>query len=169
MLNLNYLLIYSIFGFIMESVLYKIININKHSGILYGPYTFVYGFGVLISILIYEYLENKLKIKNKVFKLFIYFIIFMFILTLIEYIGGNILNYVFDVDMWNYSKNKYHFGKYICLKNSLIWGILGVINIYLIYPKLKKILLKIPNIYTIIIYMIIFIDILLTIFNKSII
>ena len=59
MLYINYLVIYSIFGFIMESTLYKIVNSSNHSGIFYGPYTFVYGFGVLISILIYQFLEKK--------------------------------------------------------------------------------------------------------------
>ena len=49
MLYLNLLFAYSILGFIMESTLYKIVNSNMHSGIFYGPYTLVYGFGVLLS------------------------------------------------------------------------------------------------------------------------
>ena len=168
MLYTNYLFVYSILGFIMESVIYKIGSSNKHSGIFYGPYTFVYGFGVLISILIYEYLEKKIKHKNKFLKIFLYFLIFTIILTLVEYIGGNILKIVFDVDMWDYSSKKYHFGKYICLFNSLIWGILGTINIYFLYPKLKKILPKLPSNYTISLLLIVLGDVFLTIFLKII-
>lgn len=166
MLYINYLFVYSVFGFIMESVIYKVSNSNSHSGIFYGPYTFVYGFGVLISILIYEYLEKKIKHKNKYFKIFLYFLIFTIILTLVEYIGGNILKMVFDIDMWDYSNKRYHFGKYICLSNALIWGLLGTFNIYLIYPKLKKLLKKVPSIYTISIVLIFLVDLFLTILFK---
>jgi len=168
MLNINYLFLYSIFGFIMESTIYKIGNQNKHSGIFYGPYTFVYGFGVLSSILIYEYLEKKLKSQNKILKLIIYFLIFTIILTLIEYLGGNILKLVFDIDMWDYSNYKFHFGKYICLTNALIWGVLGTFNIYFIYPKIKIILKKFPSIYTTWLLLIFSIDFFITIFIKII-
>ena len=166
MLYFNYLVIYSVFGFLLESLVYKIGNMNTHSGILYGPYTFVYGFGVLASILIYENLDKYLKKKNKYLKVIIYFLFFTFILTLIEYLGGNILNYIFDIDMWDYSYKKFHFGKYICLSNAIIWGLLGTLNIYFIYPKLKKFLMKIPNIYSYIILGVILIDTLITLIIK---
>ena len=167
MLYFNYLVIYSIFGFLLESEVYKIGNMNTHSGILYGPYTYVYGFGVLASILIYEKLDKYLKKKNKYLKVLIYFLIFTFILTLIEYLGGNILNFIFRVDMWNYSYKKYHFGKYICLSNAIIWGLLGTFNIYFIYPKLKKFLKKIPSIYSYITLAIVLIDVLITLIVKA--
>ena len=40
-------LLYSLLGFIMESTLYKVKSVNKHSGIFYGPMTAVYGIGIL--------------------------------------------------------------------------------------------------------------------------
>ena len=111
MTYLNYLFIYSIFGFLMESEVYKLWNTSKHSGIFYGPYTFVYGVGVLASILVYEKLNNYLKDKNKYLKIFIYFLIFTILLSLIEYLGGNILKLIFSIDMWDYSNHSIHFGK----------------------------------------------------------
>lgn len=165
MLYFKYLVVYSIFGFLLESEVYKINNSNTHSGILYGPYTFVYGFGVLFSILVHELLLNQLKI-NKYFKLVVYYITFTILLSLIEYIGGTILNLIFNIDMWDYTNHKIHFGKYVCLTNSLIWGLLGTFNIYFIYPKLKEYLKRIPNIYTYIILIIIIIDLLVTLITK---
>ena len=166
MTYIKYLFIYSIFGFLMESEIYKIQNVNQHSGIFYGPYTFVYGFGVIFSIIIYEWLNKYLKHKNKFFKTLIYFLVFIISLSLIEWIGGNILNLVFDIDMWDYSNHLYHFGKYVCLTNSIIWGILGVFNIYYIYPILKNNIKKIPNFYSIITLFVFIVDFFITIFSK---
>lgn len=167
MLYINYLFIYSVFGFLLESTVYKIGNYNKHSSIFYGPYTLVYGFGVLLSIFVYEYLEKRIKNMNKILKLVFYFVIFTIFLSLIEYIGGNILKFIFNIDMWDYSNHRYHFGKYICLTNSLIWGLLGLFNIYFIYPKLKNILKKVPDLYTIIILFIFLIDLIITLVTKT--
>ena len=43
----NLIIFYSLLGFILESVVYKISKSDEHSSIFYGPYTLVYGFGVL--------------------------------------------------------------------------------------------------------------------------
>lgn len=150
----------------MESTLYKIINVGKHSGIFYGPYTLVYGFGVLSSILIHEFFLKKIKFKNKILKLHCYFLTFTIVLSLIELIGGNILNLVFKIDMWDYSNHRYHFGKYICLTNSLIWGVLGTLNIYFLYLKLTSFLKKVPSLYTYILLIIFLVDFIVTIVTK---
>ena len=52
---INALYFFSLFGFILESTVYKISKSNRHSGIFYGPLTMVYGFGVLSLILIKKY------------------------------------------------------------------------------------------------------------------
>ena len=166
MLNLNLFFIYSIMGFLMENTLYKITNSKMQSGIFYGPYTFVYGFGALISIFIYEFLEKRLEVKNKLVKVIIYFIIFTVILSLIELIGGYLLNLIFNKDLWNYSSHFDNIGKYICVTNSLIWGLLGTFNIYVIYPKLKKVFKKLPKKYTYILLLLFLIDLIFTIINK---
>lgn len=166
MIYINYLFIYSLFGFIMESTIYKIQDVNNHSGIFYGPYTFVYGFGVLLSILLYEYLKKKVKIKNKFLKLLFYFIIFTILLTLVEYMGGHVLKLTFGIDMWDYSDKKLCFDKYICLTNSLIWGVLGTFNIFYIYPRLKEFIKKIPSLFTYILLLVFLIDFIITLINK---
>ena len=99
----------------MESTVFKIKNVNIHSGIFYGPITEVYGFGVITLILLKKYLLDKLKC-NKYLKLLITFILCTISLTIIELIGGNVLNLLFDIDMWNYTKKTFNYGKYICLE-----------------------------------------------------
>ena len=158
-------LLYSLLGFVMESTLYKVKSINKHSGIFYGPMTAVYGVGIIAIELLNKYLFKKIKC-NKLFKLLIEFIVLTLVLSLIEYLGGNILNYLFDIDMWNYSNIKPHFGKYICLRNSIIWGILGVVYIHIFKLFTDKIINQITNKETILFLILFIIDILITLITK---
>lgn len=138
------LFLYSFLGFALESEIYKINNSNLHSGIFYGPITEVYGFGVLALILLKKYFFDKLNC-NKYLKFIIIFTTSLIVLTLIEFIGGNILNILFDINMWNYTEKTFNFGKYICLELAIIWGVLGTIFIYYIKNFMDKIINLIPN------------------------
>ena len=165
MYYLKSLLIYSLFGFCMESTVYKVSLSKRHSGICYGPFTYVYGFGVLALILLKKYCLDKLKV-NRYFKVFITFILCTIILTFIEWLGGNILNLVFDIDMWNYTKKTYNIGKYICLELAFIWGLFGTLYIYYIKNFIDKILEIIPNNFALAVLVINILDIILVLINK---
>mgnify|MGYP003308498120 FL=1 len=161
----NIFLLYSLLGFIMESTLFKIKTVNKHSGIFYGPMTAVYGVGIISIELLNKYFFKKIK-SNKILKYLIEFLTLTIILSLIEYLGGNILNYLFDIDMWDYSKIKPNFGKYICLQNSIIWGLLGTIYIHIFKPFTDKIIKQITPKETYIFLTIFIIDTILVLINK---
>ena len=158
-------LLYSLLGFIMESTLFKVIVVNKHSGIFYGPMTAVYGVGVLSIELLNKHFFKRFKC-NKILKLLIEFITLTIILSLIEYLGGNILNYLFDIDMWDYSDIKFNFGKYICLQNSIIWGVLGTIYIHIFKPFTDKILNQITIKETYLFLILFIMDTILVLINK---
>lgn len=165
MYYINVLYFFSLIGFIIESTVYKINNSNRHSGIFYGPLTMVYGFGVLALILIKKYFLDKLNC-NKYLKIIIVYITSFITLTFIEYLGGNILNILFDIDMWNYTKKTFNMGKYICLELSLIWGLLGTIYILYLKDFLDKFINLIPKKLTIFIIIVNLIDTLLVFLNK---
>ena len=165
MYYINVLYFFSLIGFIIESTVYKINNSNRHSGIFYGPLTMVYGFGVLALILIKKYFLDKLNC-NKYLKIIIIYITSFIALTFIEYLGGNILNMLFDIDMWNYTKKTFNLGKYICLELSLIWGLLGTIYILYLKDFLDKFINLIPKKLTIFIIIVNLIDTLLIFLNK---
>ena len=165
MYYLKTILLYSLFGFCMESTVYKISLSKRHSGICYGPFTYVYGFGVLSLTLLKKYFLDKLHL-NKYLKFLITFLLCTITLTLIEWLGGNILNLIFDIDMWNYTKKTYNFGKYICLEYAIIWGIFGTLYIYYLKNFIDKIIKIIPNKFTIAILIINILDIILVLINK---
>jgi len=144
MYYINSFFLYSILGFIMESDVYKISQSKRHSSIFYGPITTVYGFGIIALIILKKYLIDKLKC-HKILKLIITFILCIITLTLIEFIGGHVINMIFGIDMWNYENKMFNFGKYICLDLALIWGLLGVIYIYYLKDFTDKIIKLIPT------------------------
>lgn len=162
---LKYFLIFSLFGFIMESVVYKVSGSNNHSGVLLGPYTLVYGFGGIFIMLINNYL-NKITMNNFL-KLIVLFIAFTIVCTLIEFLIGNLIHYLFNIDKWDYTNHKYHFGKYICLDLALTWGGLSILIIKFLKTFIDKLLMIIPNNSAIIILLILIIDLLYTLFTKA--
>ena len=165
MYYVNTLFFYSVLGFILESTIYKINKAKRYSGIFYGPITEVYGFGVLALLLVKKYLLDKIH-WNKYLKLIFTFIISWITLTLIEYIGGNVLKLLFNINMWDYTNKPYNFGKYICLELSLIWGLLGTLYIYYIKDFFDKFLNTIPKKVSITLIIINIIDTLLVLINK---
>lgn len=161
----NLLFLYSLLGFVLESTIYKINSSRRHSGIGYGPFTYVYGFGILNLTLVKKYFLDKLQAKG-LLKVLITFITSWILLTFIEWLGGNILYKVFNIDMWNYISKDFNCGKYICLELSIIWGFLGTLYIYYIKDFTDKIISLIPKNLTYILIFLEVIDVILVFFNK---
>lgn len=124
-----FFIIYSFFGWILESM-YKTIAQRKwvNSGFLYGPFCPIYGLGAMIMFI---FLENY---KDKPILLFVVAVI---ILSVWEYIVGWLLEKIFHAKYWDYSENKFNIHGRICLKNSIFWGILGLIFIHYIHPFIQ--------------------------------
>ena len=166
MYYLNYFFIFSIIGHLYETILFKIIDQKGTSGFLYGYWTPVYGLGAVLILFISKYIFKTLKL-NKFLEILIFAIVIFVVLTLIEFIGGHILNFIFHKDFWNYSLLKYNFGKYICLNVSLIWVLFSLIFLYLVKPWMDKIVIKIPTSITIMFIVLFIIDFVCTIFIKN--
>ena len=157
--------LYSLLGFVMESTLYKIVSSNRHSSIFYGPVTTVYGFGIIAIELLNKYLFTKIN-TNIIVKIIIEYLILTIILSLIECLGGHILNALFNIDLWDYSNKTIHFGKYVCLINSLIWGLLGILYIHIFKNITDAILTQITSKEMHFCIIIFIIDLILVLINK---
>lgn len=163
---INSLLVYSVIGFSLESLVFKLSNTNKHSGIFYGPFTMVYGIGAVSLLLLNKYLFPKLKV-NKYLKILLMYIIIVITLSLIEFLGGHVLHFIFNIDMWNYAEHKIHFGKYICLINSLAWGFFGLFYLYFLKDFLDKLIKRISPKTTYLFIFIFMIDLIMIIITKT--
>ena len=144
MYYLNSFLLYSVIGFLMESAIFKINSIDNYSGFMIGPVTPVYGVGVIIILLVDKYIVNKIKC-NKFKKLILRYILFFVLLTIIEFIGGFLLDKLLGIQLWNYTNKKFNIGKYVCLELSFIWGLFGVLFIYIVKPFMDRFVKRIPK------------------------
>lgn len=140
MFYLNLFFIYSFLGHLLEKILFP----DHVSGILYGFWTPIYGIGALIIVLSYRFLEKKLKL-NKWTKAICTFLIGAVFLSFIEFLGGTLIEIIFGITFWDYSKMKFNIGKYASLEMSLVWGLSSLLLIYIIEPLLKKLAKKIPR------------------------
>ena len=153
----NIFFIFSILGFLLE----KVFNISRDSGILHGFWTPIYGFGVCITIFLYNLLEKNIKMTS-LKKIIISFLIGFILLTTLEYIGGFLIERLLRITFWDYSNEKFHIGKYTSLKMALIWGISSIGIIYTVKPLIKNRINKIPKIITYILITLYSIDSIIT-------
>ncbi len=160
MYYVNAFFIYSIIGFIFEVVVSLLKKVKIGSGILYGPWTPIYGIGAVLVIIIYKLLAKYLHF-NKIIEVIIFLITITIILTILEYLGGVIIEKIFKVTFWDYSKFKYHIGKYIALEISLVWAIGALIIVYIINPLVDKLIPIIPSYITIILSGLMIVDYIL--------
>lgn len=133
---LTYLILYSFFGWILESVS-KTIAQRKfvNSGFLNGPICPIYGCGAIIMILCLNSLKDNI---------FLLFVVSFIVLSIWEYIVGVLLEKIFKTKYWDYSHLKFNIKGRVCLKNSIFWGILGVLFIKYIHPFIETKIVLIP-------------------------
>ncbi len=152
---------FSISGFIFETLIGFITNNQFDSGILKGPYTPIYGIGILLIIYGSNYIFKHLHLKRYQETIIVMGLLF-FTITILELIGGILIECIFDKVFWSYKSLKFNYGHYISLETSIIWTILGII-IYYLKDKLFKFIHKIPNIIVYIFLIVFSLDIIYTI------
>ncbi len=158
---INIFLVYSIIGFIIETTLKTFFFKHMNNGIMYGPWIPVYGLGSVLIIIIMRLVFNRFKVPRWL-KIVLVFIISMIVLSLIELLGGILIEKIFNKVFWDYSDLKFNIGHYIALEISLIWGVMSLVVVYIIKPLLDKIIKKIPSIITYLVLFIFLIDAVIT-------
>ena len=166
MYYINCFFLYSFLGFIIENIVHLINKDDSGSGILYGPWTPIYGVGSVLILVIAKLVFRILTLK-KWLEVLIMAIIMMIILTLIEWIGGVLIEKFFHITFWDYRKLKFHIGKYISLEISFIWAIGSVLVIYVIQPLFDKFIYLIPNYITYLLIIVMIIDYIVIIFKRK--
>ncbi len=160
---LNSFYLYSFFGFLLELTVKTFLFRGMNSGILYGPWLPVYGFGAISVIFIMRFVFNRFKIPRWL-KIICIFLMVCFFLSLIEYVGGILIEKVFHQTFWDYRDMKFSLGKYVSLEMALVWGICSLLIIYVIKPLFDPFIKKIPVFVSILISIIFFLDLVFTFF-----
>ena len=128
------------FAGVVVEVLWCIITRGHYEsrvGLIYGPFNLVYGLGAwALSAALYRYRN-----RNPIFS----FIGGFLVGSVIEYLCSWFQETVFGSTSWDYSNMPFNLNGRICLLYSIFWGVLGVLWIKEIYPRMAKWILKIPN------------------------
>ena len=117
--------VYGFIGWIIENIFcYYIHGHFQRDGFLKGPFKPMYAIAMPLIIELYNVVHN----------LIFLFIISLIIPTFIEYITGFIMRKYFKKDYWDYTKEKYNYQGIICLRFSIIWIVLSIIDVKVIQP-----------------------------------
>ena len=110
---------YSFLGWVGE-VLFTAVVHRKYQdrGVLSGPLCLLYGVGGLVITFALG------DIREGWFFLLVFSAVYA---TVIEWIGGHILEYTTHTRWWDYSAMPFNLDGYVCLGASLTWGALGVV------------------------------------------
>ena len=108
-----------------------------------------------------RFVFNRIKV-NRFFKIVLVFLLSAVILTLIELLGGLLIEAIFHKVFWNYSDMKFNIGPYISLEMAFLWGLMSLVLIYLIKPIVDKIIKKIPSIITYLVFVSFIVDLIFT-------
>ena len=126
-------------GVIVEMLWCLITNgyIESRAGLVYGPFNLLYGVGaVAITVFLYKFRNRGVWIS---------FLGGMVVGSAVEYVCSWGQELVFGSRSWDYSHLPFNINGRICLLFSVFWGLLGVLWIKDIYPRMAKVILKIPN------------------------
>lgn len=129
--------LYCFLGWVWESCF---VSVKKgewvNRGFLYGPALPIYGFGALIILGISYPVADSVPLI---------FVFGMAGATALEYATGALMEKLFHMRYWDYTKNRFNLHGYICLGCSLGWGVFSVLLVKVINPPVESILFMLPE------------------------
>ena len=134
---LGLFLIYSFLGWCTEVSFVALTRgevVNR--GFLNGPVCPIYGVGMIGVLLTLTPVSGHVPLL---------FLGGMALCSLVELIGGWILERVFDTRWWDYSKEPFNLGGYICLRFSIAWGLAVTFVVKLVHPALLGLVNWLPH------------------------
>lgn len=122
--------LYSLLGWACEST-YCSIPAKKfiNRGFLNGPFCPIYGVGALLVIFLLRPFTKNIVVL---------FVFGVLITSVVEYITSLLLEKLFHTTWWDYSKRRFNINGRVCLRNSLLFGVLSVLLVHFINPFVEK-------------------------------
>ena len=123
----------SIIGYIVEMIVALVQkgHLESRQGVIYGPFTPVYGVGIVIYYLCFSKIKTRQKSKI--------FLISMLIGGITEYLCSFLQEKIFGTISWDYSNWMLNINGRTTLIHCTYWGLAGLLYISLIEPIIPKI------------------------------
>ena len=122
--------IYCFFGWIIESTYVSVCTGNwVIRGFMRGPVIPIYGTGaVIVLFAVIPFRTSPILV----------FIVGTVAASILEFVTGFVMERIYKVRYWDYSDKPFNLCGYICLFNSLCWGVLSILLIYLVHSWVEK-------------------------------
>ena len=129
----------SILGYIFEMivVLFQKGYFESRQGLIYGPFTPVYGIGGIVYYIVFKLIKTREKSKV--------FLISMLIGGITEYLCSYIQEKAFGTISWDYSYLLFNINGRTSLLHCTYWGIAGILYITYIEPFVDKLKQKLDK------------------------
>lgn len=112
-------------------------RLMSRSSVVYGDFSIVWGLGcVLLTAILYQYRNRS---KGYIF------IFGTVVGGVYEYVCSVFTEIVFGTVFWDYSKIPFNLGGRINLLFCFFWGIVAVLWLCFLYPRLSRLIEKIPK------------------------
>lgn len=112
-------------------------HFEYRTGLIYGPFNPVYGFGAVIMTLVLFKINNKRDLYT--------FLGAMILGAAFEFLCSFFQEISLGVVSWEYSDSPYNIGGRTNLQFALCWGLLGLVWVKDMYPRLSRLIERIPN------------------------
>lgn len=136
-LHVAFFFIYSFLGWVTEEI-FAAFKYGRfiNRGFLNGPMCPVYGISmfVIFNVLSDYSLQPFWQLIGAIG-----------IVTVIEYVTGALLRKITGRRFWDYRDMPYNLDGYICLRYSIVWGMLAAVALWLVQPAIYILLLILPK------------------------
>lgn len=105
-------------------------------GFLRGPFLPLYGSGAIMMLVVSMPFQDNIALT---------YVAGCLGATALEYVTGVVMEALFKVRYWDYSKQKFNFQGHICLFSSLAWGLLTIVMTAVVHKPIENVLLSIPD------------------------
>ena len=105
-------------------------------GFLQGPLLPIYGSGAIIILFVTLPVAGNLGLV---------WLLGMLAATALEYVTGDVMERLFKVRYWDYSKQKFNLNGHICLSSSIAWGFFSILLVRFIHPPIARLLADVPS------------------------
>lgn len=153
-------MLYSFIGYLTEITCCSINNkkLVMNRGFCLGPYLPIYGSScVIMNLFLVKYSNDLITL----------FVMSAFVCTLMEYMTSLILEKIFHARWWDYTEKKFNLSGRVCLENSCLFGLGGVVIVSIIHPFVEGLIKSMPDkvmmIVAIVLFVIFMIDVVITV------
>ena len=128
--------LYCFLGWVWESCYVSVCRrqwVNR--GFLHGPLLPIYGSGAILILFVTLPAEENL---------WLVWLLGMIAATALEYVTGDVMERLFKVRYWDYSKKRFNLNGHICLSSSIAWGFFSILLVRFLPPPVGRLLTSVP-------------------------